>query len=173
MSVRDYTARLLSLAVMLLGVACNEELGPIHTPSGFSGMIRFRNWPPATSIQEMRLVAIDRVPTDSSGVIAMLLAGEAAVFPAIDRDYLPTLVDSVVYEFNEKTGTNLQVKNYEYVAVMYQYGPDIFTDWRPAGVYSLSPDSFVPAPLRVLLHRITPGVDIMVDFNNLPPIPWR
>lgn len=154
-------------------VACNEELGPLHDPSGFSGVIRFKNWPPADSIREMRLVAFTVLPTDSSGVIPLLLAGKVAVYPAVPGDYLPTLVDSLVYVFSTVQGTNLRVTEYPYVAVMYQYGPNIFTDWRPAGVYSISPDSFDPAPVRVLLHRIVGGIDITVDFNSLPPPPWR
>jgi hypothetical protein len=164
---------LLYITLLVFFAGCTEELGPIDTPSGFSGIIRFRNWPPAQNIKEMRLVAMDRIPTDSASVIPMLLAGEAAVYPPVSQDYLPTLVDSVVYQFDEKTGTNLQVREYKYVAVWYQYGRSIFTDWRPAGVYTTSPQTVSPEPLRVILHRVTPHIDILVDFNNLPPMPWN
>ncbi len=160
-------------ALMLTALACNEELGPLHEPSGFSGVIRFHNWPPADSIWEMRIVAFAVLPTDSAGIIPLLLAGKAAAYPPVSGDYLPTLVDSVVYSFTTVSGTNLQVEEYPYVAVMYQYGPNIFHDWRPAGVYSGLVGSFSPAPLRVLLHRVTPGINIDVDFHNLPPIPWQ
>ncbi len=121
----------------------------------------------------MRLVAFSETPTDSAGVIPLLLAGKAAVFPPVNQDYLPTLVDSVPFEFTTESGTNLQVAEYSYVAVMYQYGPNILTDWRPAGVYSSLAGSFDPLPVRVLLHRIAPGIDINVDFDTLPPVPWR
>jgi hypothetical protein len=161
---------LLALAGLL---GCNEELGPLNEPSGFGGVIRFRHWPPVQTIREMRLVAFEDVPADSTGIIPMLLAGKAAAYPPIGQDYLPTLVDSVVYEFTTSVGTNLQVRQYAYVAVMYQYGPNIFADWRPAGVYTTAGPGFQPAPLRVLLHRIVPGVNITVDFDSLPPIPWR
>jgi hypothetical protein len=167
-------ANFASIWVLLFAFSgCNEELGPLHEPSGFSGVIRFTNWPPADSIREMRLVAFEVPPTDSAGIIPLLIAGTAAAYPPITQDYLPTLVDSVSYEFTTQVGTNLQVTNYLYVAVMYQFGPNILADWRPAGLYSTRLGSFEPAPLRVLLHRITPGVNIDVDFKNLPPIPWR
>ena len=163
----------LFFAVAAFCVGCNEELGPLNEPSGFSGVISFKNWPPATDIKEMRLVAFEEIPTDSASVIPMLLAGKAAVFPPVPGDYFQTLVDSIPYVFTDKSGTNLQVKEYPYVAVMYQYGPNILRDWRPAGVYSKGPGMFDPAPVRVILHHVLTDINIRVDFNNLPPPPWR
>jgi len=154
-------------------VGCNEELGPLNEPSGFSGVIRFKNWPPATDIHEMRLVAFEEVPTDSASIIPLLIAGKAAVYPPLGQDYFQALIDSVQYEFTEKSGTNLQLRTYPYVAVMYQYGPNILTQWRPGGVYTTGPGPFDPAPIRVLLHRVQRNVDIQVDFDNLPLPPWR
>lgn len=161
------------LVTGLLAADCNEELGPLNEPSGFAGVIRFKNWPPATDIKEMRLVALTEIPQDSASVIPMLLAGKAAVFPPLPGDYFQTLVDSIVYEFTDKSGTNLQVRNYPYVAVWYQYGPRIYNDWRPAGVYSTGPGPFTPTPIHVILHHVIPNVNIQVDFKNLPPLPWQ
>ncbi len=163
--------------LLLVGIlfcsGCNEELGPLNEPSGFSGIIRFRNWPLATDIKEMRLVALTEIPKDSTSVIPLLLAGKAAVYPPLPGDYFQTLVDSIVYEFTDKSGTNLQVKDYPYVAVWYQFGDNILHDWRPAGVYTKGPGPFDPAAVHVILHRVLPNVDILVDFNNLPPYPWQ
>jgi hypothetical protein len=169
---RHFIVGFLSLATVFWG-GCNEELGPSNEPSGFSGLISFRNWPPATDIKEMRLVAFEQIPSDSGTVIPLLLAGKAAVYPPLPGDYFQTLVDSIPYVFTDQSGTNLQVKEYVYVAVMYQYGPNIFRDWRPAGVFSRGPGEFDPAPVRVVLHHVVPNVNIQVDFNNLPPPPWR
>jgi hypothetical protein len=69
-------------------------------------------------------------------------------------------------------GTTLQVKEYHYVVIAVQYGPSILRDWWPVGVYTAEPGTFNPSPVRVLLHRITPGIDIDVDFHNRPPKPW-
>ena len=164
---------LVFLAPLVLAMGCNEELGPLNAESGFSGVLRFKNWPPADSNFEMRLIVFDDVPTDSNAVIPTLLAGKAAIWPAAGVDF-PTMIDSLPYTFTTRTGTNLRVKNYNYVAVVWQYGRNLLHDWRPAGVYTASaPNASLPAPLRIVLHRTIPNVDIMVDFHNLPPIPWR
>ncbi len=170
--------RTLALAVRLAVLALfipggNEELGPLNEDSGFSGILRFRNWPPADSNFEMRLIVIEDIPTDSNAIVTTLISGKAAIWPAAGKDF-PTLIDSLPYVFTTRTGTNLQVKNYNYVAVVWQYGPSILHDWRPAGVYTAgAPNTSPPVPLRVVLHRIIPNIDILVDFHNLPPVPWR
>lgn len=149
---------------------CDGGLEPPTGESGFSGVVRFKNWPSADSVRELRLVVFEEYPSDSSGVISALLAGRAAVYPADSS--LPKFVDTVAYTFNTDNGINLQVQEYAYVIVAQQYGPNLFTDWRPAGVYAMRPNSFEPALLRVLLHRVATNIDIHVDFNNPPPRPW-
>jgi hypothetical protein len=153
---------------------CDTGLEPPTGESGFSGVIRFTNWPPADSVRELRVVAFEEYPTDSSGIISALLSGRAAVYPSdlSSKGSLPKFVDTVSYTFNTKNGINLQVQEYAYVVVAQQYGPNIFTDWRPAGVYTTQPNSFEPALVRVLLHRIATNIDIQVDFHNPPPKPW-
>lgn len=160
------------LLLLALLASCDTGLSPLNEPSGFRGVMRFRNWPPPDSVHELRLVAFESIPTDSTGILAALLAGRAAVYPALERR-LPRFVDSIEYEFTTKTGVNLKVTNYQYVIVAWQYGPNIFADWRPAGVYARQPNSFEPASVRVLLHRITPNINIEVDFRNTPQWPWR
>jgi hypothetical protein len=162
-----------SVAILMLSLsACDEGLGPLNEPSGFSGVIRFTNWPPADSVRELRLVAFTEYPNDSSGILVALLEGRAVVYPPVGTSGFRTFVDTIQYEFTTQ-GTNLQVRTYNYVALAQRYGPSSFTDWQPAGVYTTQPNSFDPAPVRILLHRITPNIDIEVDFRNLPPKPWQ
>jgi hypothetical protein len=151
---------------------CDEEIGPLNEPSGFSGVIRFKNWPPADSVRDLRLVAFASYPIDSAGVLLTLLSGGGAAYPAIGQRF-PMFVDSLPYLFTTTNGTNLQVKSYEYIIIAQQFGPNILSDWQPAGVYTTTPGSFAQASMRVLLHRITPGIDVEVDFHRLPPKPWR
>jgi hypothetical protein len=134
--------------------------------------MRFRNWPAPDSVHELRLVAFESIPTDSTSIFAALLSGTAAVYPALEQR-LPRFVDSIAYEFTTKSGINLKVTTYNYVIVAWQFGPNLFADWQPAGVYAREPNSFEPAPVRVLLHRITPNINIDVDFRNTPQWPWR
>ncbi len=166
------SAVLVLAILLLLALSCNEELGPSNEPSGFSGVLYFANWPSPDSVREMRLIVFDTVPTDSAQILTSLLAGQAAIWPPAGEQF-PMFRDSVHYEFTTKRGTNLQVKNYQYVAVVFQYGPSVLTDWAIGGVYTVPGTAFTPAPLRVLLHRVQPNVDIYVDFHNLPPRPWR
>jgi hypothetical protein len=165
-------AATIRVTLLLLLSGCNEELGPLNEPSGLSGVVRFKNWPPADSVRDMRLIVFERVPRDSAGILLTLLAGGAAVYPVLGQPF-PMFVDSLRYEFTTKSGTNLQLKNYEYVAIVQQFGQNILTDWTPVGIYTTSHDSVVPAPVRVLLHRIVQNIDIDVDFHNPPPKPWR
>jgi hypothetical protein len=159
-------------ALLLLFAGCDSELGPLQSPSGFSGVIRFKNWPPADSVHDMRLVVFEAFPTDSAGILLTLLAGHGAVYPAIGTKF-PSFVDSLPYVFTTTDGTNLQIKSYAYVIVAQQYGPNVLADWRPVGVYPAVGGSFTPAPVRVILHHVIPGIDMLVDFHNLPPKPWR
>jgi hypothetical protein len=163
---------LLVTTIAIHSSGCNEEIGPVNGASGFSGVMRFTHWPPADSVRDLRLVAFDSFPTDSAQILITLLAGGGAVYPPIGTRF-PLFIDSLVYAFTTTSGTNLQVKNYGYVIVAQQYGPNILTDWQPAGVFSTGPGPFDPAPLRVLLHHVTPGININIDFHNLPPKPWR
>ena len=158
---------------LLVTFGCNTGLEPSNQPSGFRGVIRFRNWPAQDSVQNLQIVAFENLPTDSSNILlTVVLERRAAAFPGLNAR-LPRFVDSVAFEFTTNNGIGLKLTNYEYIIVAQQYGPNVFTDWRPAGVFAVLPNSFDPKPLRVLLHRITPNVDIQVDFNNPPPRPWR
>ena len=159
-------------AFLLFSGGCDSELGPLQSPSGFSGVIRFRNWPPADSVHDMRLVVFESYPADSSGILPTLLAGHGAVYPAIGTKF-PSFVDSLPYVFTTTDGTNLQIQNYAYVIVAQQYGPNVLADWRPVGVYPAAAGSFTPAPVRVILHHVVSGIDMLVDFHDLPPKPRR
>ncbi len=165
-----------SLVVLLVLASCNTGLSPVNEPSGFRGVVRFKNWPPPDSVRDLRIVAFESYPTDSSNIISSLLQGTAAFYPDLGVRFetvFPRNADSSAYVFTIQDGYNLQLKNYTYIILAQQYGPNVFTDWRPAGVYSVRPNSFDPASVRVLLHQVMPDININVDFDNPPPRPWR
>jgi hypothetical protein len=161
----------LLISLLFLNPGCDTGLAPLNEPSGFSGVIHYSNWPPPDSVRDLRLVAFEKFPSDSSGIIAALLSGKAVIYPPVGPIRLPTFVDAAEYTFSTD-GTTLQVKTYEYVVVALQYGSNFLADWKPVGVYTTTPGSFDPAPVRVLLHKITPDININVDFHNPPPKPW-
>jgi len=165
------TAFLLALLI-LWGAGCDKGLEPLNEPSGFSGVIRFKNWPPPDSMLELRLVAFEQYPSDTSNIIRSLLSGEAVVYPPVGATGFAKFVDSIPYVFSNE-GAVIKVTKYDYVVVAHRYGTNFLADWKPAGVYTTTPNSFEPAPVLVLLHRIIPGINIEVDFNNPPPKPWQ
>lgn len=169
------------LILLLACSGCDQGLAPLNAPSGFRGVIHFKNWPSVDSVWELRIIAFYTYPTDSANILIALANGNAAVYPPIGASGFRWFVtdggvqkfrDSLQYTF-ATTGSSLQVSNYGYVVLAWRYGPNFLTDWRPGGVYSLVPGANTPSPVRVLLHRIQPDVDILVDFHNLPPRPWR
>ena len=152
---------------------------PWTVNSGFSGVIHFKHWPSADSVQELRMIAVPAYPADSATILLDIAYGYAVVYPQIGQHNLlqdttqkVLFADSIHYAFTT-AGTTLQVGVYNYVALAWRFGPNLFADWRPAGVYSLGPGPFDPAPVNVLPHRTLTGIDIVADFANLPPRPWR
>ena len=158
--------------ILALLSSCDDGLGPISNPSGISGVLRFKNWPRADSVQELRLVAFKQYPHDSTLLLLEYALGRAAVYPPIGSTAFPKFLDSIPYSFTTEH-TTLQVDKYDYIVVAWRYGRNPLVDWRPAGVYTIEPSTFNPAPVRILLHRIIPEINIECDFSNPPPRPWR
>lgn len=177
MTVHRILAALPAVCLLLLS-GCDKGLAPpapepLSDHSGFSGVLHFQNWPPLDSVQELRVVAFRKYPSDSSTILQLLVSGEAVVYPAIGtKSLLQYGADTTSYIMTDDS-TALQVGVYEYVVVAQKYGSNIFSDWKPAGVYTKTPGSFDPAPIEVIYHRILPGYDIYVDFHKPPPKPWQ
>ena len=165
-------AAALLTALVFVSSSCDKGLEPSNEPSGFSGVIHFKNWPPPDSVLELRLVAFEKYPSDTASIVEALFSGEAVLYPPVGATGFPKFVDSIEYVF-DNAGAVIKVTKYDYVVVAWRYGTNFFADWRPAGVYTTNPGSFDPAPVLVLLHRITPDIDIEVDFYNPPPRPWQ
>ena len=172
-----YAVTLLTVLV-LFSTGCDTGLGPPADPSGFSGVIRFKHWPSADSVRELRIVAFPSYPADSASILLDLAQRLVSVYPQIGQPNLLSdttqhvlFADSIRYSFTSM-GTTLDVGVYNYVAFAWRPTANLF-DWRPAGVYSTGPGQFDPAPVRVLLHKNVTGINIDVDFSNPPPKPWR
>jgi hypothetical protein len=170
-----------ALLMVLAGVVpgCDKGLGPISEPTGFSGVITFKNWPPPEQVLELRLVAFNDYPADSASIFETLLQMRAAIYPHVTTGVAGALqilgdktADTVHYTFLTE-GTILKEGTYNYVVIAWRYGPNFFADWVPAGVFTLNPGTFEPAAVIVRSNRLRKDVNITVDFNNLPPKPWR
>jgi len=138
-----------------------EEIPP--EPTGIAGTLYFRNWPPPDSLFDLRLVVFKNYPP--TNILGELLSGNAFVYPPLDSTNLPFYVDSLQYLMKLPAG------RYEYVVVAQQFGPNLYSDWRAVGQYDTDTDS-LPTPIEVKENRLLKGIDVFVDFKNLPVQPF-
>ncbi len=168
--------------LLVLGYSgCDKGLEP--EPSGFSGVIRFRNWPPLDSVdivvQELRLVAFKNPPIDTTGLLIEFLKGNVVIYPPVGttafskRDSIGHLRDSIHYTILFTLPVDEPPITYSYIAMAWRYGSNPFADWRPAGLYTTQPNTFNPGSITISKHVFIPNVDIDCDFHNPPPRPWR
>lgn len=156
------------LAVILLFgmlIGCEDHgLAPAtqsDTP-GFSGLIRVRStWPPQDSVRDLRIAAFRNYPPKD--ILSEVLSG-TAVF----SEELPYGVDSVSYRVQAEALNG----SFAYVVVAQNYGPDPFKEWRAVGVYTVTGDFTKPSPIDLGEGRFLRGIDVEVDFINLPPQPF-
>ena len=162
-------ARSSLLLLLLLHPACDQGLEPPQsgqqsTTGSFSGVVTFTNWQAVDSLYDIRLVAFTVFPP--SDVIDEVLQGRAVVLPPLGAGALVMRgADSVLYSLTLQPGI------YPYVAVAHQFGPDLFADWRPVGQYDLDTNLAIPSMVEVGAGMNTAGINIHVDFDNLPPNP--
>ena len=164
-SVLMLTVSMLILVIAAGLSACEDHgLQPISesaTP-GFSGVIRIRSvWPPADSVRDLRIAAFRRYPPQD--ILTEVVSG-TAVF----SEELPYGVDSIPYRVQSEAMNGV----YGYVVVAQNYGPDPFQQWKAVGVYTLSGDVTVPSGIDLGTGRFLRGIDVEVDFINLPPQPF-
>jgi hypothetical protein len=161
-----------ALLFLSCGKAFDSGLAPLNDPSGFSGRVTFKNWSAATNVIEMRLLVFKEFPADSSQILNTLLNRQAFFYPRFgEKGFNQFHEDVVDYVFSDDNAP-LDLGVYKYVLVAYRYDLLDYSKWRPAGLYTLTPGTFDYSPVNVLLHKITPNINIDVDFNNLPPKPW-
>lgn len=156
---------LAAFAVTLYLSACDDHgLSPVsavETP-GFSGTITVRStWPPQDSVMDLRIAAFRNYPPKD--ILSEIING-SAVF----SDELPYGVDTLNYRVQ---GAELNGP-FAYVVVAQNYGPDPFMQWRAVGVYTLLGDVASPSPIDLGSGRFIRGIDVEVDFINLPPQPF-
>ncbi len=167
---------MLGVAAAFLNLSCDRGLGPIYEETGFAGTIYYSNWPSIDKVWELRLVAFVDVPSDSSTLFQLVLSaaqtpGHVVMFPQLGTPALPKFAPSTPYKLTT-AGSKLLVDTYRYIVVAWRSSSDL-TDWKPAGVYTFDPTTFAPEAVTVRNRRLLENIDIYVDFNHLPPKPWR
>ncbi len=151
--------------VAMSGAGCDHGLDPIRDVSvqpGLSGRVTVRSaFPPPDSLKDLRIVLFRNYPP--IGILEEFLAGALRF-----SDPLP--MDAASFEWQIRADDLNGV--YPYVVVAWQFGPDPFSNWRVAGVYAPSGDPTRPQAVDLGGGRFLQGIDIAVDFVNLPPQPF-
>jgi hypothetical protein len=149
---------------IVIDACADHGLSPVietETP-GFGGTITIRStWPPQDSIRDLRIAAFRNYPPKD--ILSEIIQG-SAVF----SDELPYGEEAIEYRVQSASmgGT------YAYVVVAQNYGPDPFQQWRAVGVYAVTGDVASPTGIDLGAGKFIRGINVDVDFINLPPQPF-
>lgn len=168
MAIKKSLALVLILSFLISSCDKGIEPGEPLGPSGFSGKVTFvGNWP--QGIQRTHIV---------------VFRNEIVTVADFFLPNLSFVVDSIPYGSKEFTYNSLENPfttifkitpgNYSYVVVAQsktQFMSFERKDWMVVGVYCENNNQAIPKSLIVPPGKITPDVNIKVDFNNPPPQP--
>jgi hypothetical protein len=158
------SAAVIVAMLMVLAVAsCDHGLTPVEPQgAGFGGKLTVISaFPPSDSLLDFRVVAFRNYPPKD--ILLELLSGNA-VFS-----------DTLSMTKKEQTYTllNSGLKGaFSYVVVAQRYGPALDSNWHAVGVYTITGDVTKPSPIDLKGGIFVSGVDITIDFYNLPPQPF-
>lgn len=135
---------------------------------GFSGQIRFQGRRPAAdSLKDLRLVAVPYYPIDTTFQLVILKVLDGTI--AFGTELTPSVSSDSPVRYELRVKPNV----YPYVAIVQQYGADVFSQWRVVSVYGYSALHPSPSPVTVRDGELTTSIDLTVDFDHLPPQPFR
>jgi len=146
-----------SILLILFLISCEGGLAPIEQePEPFGvivGTVTYiGDWPPPNELQELVFVPLPFKPQTFLEVI-------------LDLDNI-RFSDRLQFNVDEDTFVIDEIENgtYIYNIIANQFGPIVFSDWRPLGVYTENDGV-------ITVEGDTTYIQIDVDFNNLPPFP--
>jgi len=163
--IKKVCKHLLFLSVIALG-SCEHGLAPSGDETGllvpgFGGTITVvSSWPPIDSLNILAVVAFRNFPPKN--ILEEFNNGTLLFYDGIKAN---ENVQS--FEIHKEGLSGI----FEYIVVAQQYGANPFTDWRVVGVYH-SGDVTKPTPVNLGPGVFRTGVNIDVDFYNLPPQPF-
>ncbi|MDT3741093.1 MAG: hypothetical protein RO257_16510 [Candidatus Kapabacteria bacterium] len=154
------------LIIAFLIVSCDGGLSPKPETekSILSGTIHFvkgiDNWPSEDTVFAIRVAAFKVMP--DSNIIAAIISGNAY----FTGESLPMFVDSANFKVEIKDAP----VNIVYIVAVWQFTIDI-TSQRVIGVYTLSGNKKEHSELFIENGK-SYDIDIDVDFDDLPPMPF-
>lgn len=157
------------IVFVFAGFGCEGGLTlPPRIQPGISGTLTVNGaWPPQDSVQTLWIFASQIFPIDSAKVVSGILENKILLYPAIDKS-LPYNFSTLSYNFPLPPAT------YYYFGVLQRFGPNLVDpkSYKVVGVYSDSLNPLLPATLEVRELEVLPGVNLTIDFYNLPPQPF-
>jgi len=138
----------------LIIVSCNEGLEPKKVePEGtlIVNILYNSDWPPPSEIVDFRFVGFKFEPQSEADFIRI-------------NEML--ISDPLSYGVSNQTLTFANIPNQRFYmgAIAWQYGPNVFAEWRAAAIYTGGNGQFA-------IEGNTVEITINVDFTNLPDFP--
>jgi hypothetical protein len=159
---------LLFLLIGFWGCDKGIEPGEPKGPGGFSGKVTFvGSWP--TGVARTHLVVFKNPIQSSDDFFPPNLTFVADSIP-----YKASSFEYNSFENNFIPIFQLGYGQFKYVVVAQSKTVNISLDrkdWYVVGVYCINNEQSKPATLIVEPNKITPNINIVVDFNNPPPQP--
>lgn len=158
-----------SLIMIIVLISCDKGIEPypeenIASVSGFEGQVTFiGDWPQGIT---RTYIVVFSEPSKFDVTTLFYLIGP---IPYGTREYNYNSIEN-----NSGLIANLEVRDYPYVIVAQSKTEDLSLariDWTVAGIYFNEGDNVNPGILKIEKGKITPGVNIICDFNNPPEQP--
>ena len=160
---------MLVIVFVFLVSGCDGGLTlPPEIQPGISGTLTVNSgWPPQDSVQTLWIFASQIYPIDSAKVVTGIFQNKILLYPAIDKS-LPYNFGTLAYNFPLPPAT------YYYIGVLQRFGTNLVDpkSYKVVGVYSDSLNPLLPKPLEVKELEVLPGINLTIDFYNLPPQPF-
>lgn len=155
-----------SLILLIFLVSCDGGLAPINKEDKANLEVKLNfvkgisNWPPLESFKALRVACFTKMP--DSNIMHEILSGNAY----FNLESLPMYVDT--------TSVNFEIKiiptEFKYIAAIQQYDT-LITAQKVIGIYSTTGDNTKPSTL-LIDKKINYSINIDIDFDNLPPMPF-
>ncbi|MBA4407489.1 hypothetical protein C0389_09455 [bacterium] len=166
-----------ALAPLIFISSCDKGIEPAdYLPpgtTGFSGKITFvGNWP--SGITRTHLFVFKNAIQSNNDFSFLNLSAVIDPVPNGSREFNYNSVDMNYIEHSFLPDFKIQTGEHAYVIVAQSKSAEISfarADWVIVGIYSIGGDQSKPKKLIIETGKMTTGVDITVDFNNLPPQP--
>jgi hypothetical protein len=165
--------------VLLISLGgCDKGIEPEPEPTlsgqtGFSGKVTFiGTWP--TGITRTHLFVFKNPILSSQDFSFLNLSFVIDPIPYQSTEFSINSPSQNYIEHNFGLDFKLSPGEHSYVMVAQSKTADISfdrKDWVIVGVYCINGDQSKPKKLTILDREITTGINIVVDFTNLPPQP--